>query len=979
MARSDGRRALFAIPAWRPFADDLAAGLIARHPAPEALARVVLLLPTRRAIRTLTEAFVRQSEGQALLLPRMVPAGDLDPEEMEGWEGGPLLAGLDGPAEALAPIAPDARRVALAKLLAARQPAPEALALAGQLAAVLDTLEIEGVRAADIADAVPAGDLQAHWAANAQVLRTVAELWPALLAERGLLDASRHRNLQLDALAARWAAQPPPFPVILAGFASAPPAVARLARTIARLPDGAILMPGLDGTLDAASWAVIAGDATQPGQETHPQFGMARFLAAAGLSPLEAEPWPHRGRAPGSDPARAALVARALLPPALSGASLPPPPPEALAGVTMAEAANPAEEALLIALALRQVVERPGQTAALVTPDRALARRVQVQLKRFGIEIDDSAGRPLAETAPGSLFVALATAAGERFAPVALLSALQHPLVRTGDDRLAWLNEVRRLDRLALRGIRPGPGLAGIAARLRQRPGVDDALRDWWHTGPAQDLAPLDAAAPLSAAALVDRLRSVAEALAGQALWQGDAGRALTRLIDGLAACRADLEAITVAPAEWAAFVVGLLQGVVVRPRFNLHPQLAIWGPLEARLQSADLIVLAGLNEGVWPAMPTPDPFLAPAIRRALGLPGLARRTGFQAHDVASGLGAPEVLLTRSLREGGAPAVASRFWQRLRAAAGGQLPDAGRLLPPRDALLQAARTLDRPAQSISYPRPAPAPPAADRPRSLSVTEVATLKADPFSFYARRMLGLKPLDPHDAEPSSGERGQAVHLILERWLSEGRPAEARRLEIIDEALASLGERPEIGALWKPRVIRMLDYAIGLIERESGWQPIAWEVAGKLEWRGITLKGRADRIDASASALRILDYKTGSPPTIRSVETLYQTQLALLAAIAQAGGFGPKVRGTTASLDYLQLSGGLEPGKERGALGKDPQAGKLEDHLKAAFDDFTALAAGWLLGEQPFRAKQHMVYGRRFSDFDHLARVAEWLGRR
>ncbi|PZU45776.1 MAG: double-strand break repair protein AddB [Sphingomonas sp.] len=973
LASSLARGSLFSIPAHRPFADDLAAGLLAQYPDPLALARVLLLLPTRRAIRALTEAFVRETEGKALLLPRMVPAGDLDPEEAEGWEAGPLLAGLEGAAELRPAIAPEARRVALAKLLAASRPAAEALALGAQLAAVLDTLEIEGVRAADITEAVPEGDLQLHWAANAKVLELVAHGWPDLLEARGLMDPSRRRNLQLDALATRWAAAPPPFPVLLAGFASAPPAVARLARTIARLPQGRIVLPGLDLSLAEEGWKLIAGE-DGAGLETHPQYGMARLLKAADLSPLEADAWPHQSRRAGSPPERSDLVARALRPPALSGGEQPVVPPEALSGLRMVEAASPAEEALLIALALRQVAERPGATAALVTPDRSLASRVQVQLKRFGIEIDDSAGVPLANTQPGSLLVAFATTAGERFAPVSLLGALQHPLVRAGEPRLDWLNHVRQLDKAALRGIRPGPGLGGVARRLSKK--VGDDLKDWWAEQATPLLAPLQPL-PTTADALLDRLREVAEAATGPALWQGDAGIALARLFDTLAESRADLAAIRVMPEEAAAFIGGLMQGVAVRPRFNRHPQLAIWGPLEARLQSADLMVMAGLNEGTWPSMPTPDPFLAPAIRRALDLPGLARRTGFQAHDFAAGLGAPEVLLTRSLREGGAPSVASRFWQRLRAAAG-ELPDSGTWTADGTTLLTVVRGLDSGQPAEPYRRPEPAPPAAERPRKLSVTEVATLKADPFSFYARRMLGLNPLDPHDAEPTAGERGQAVHAILERWVTEGFPGDARQLEIVDEELAKLGERPEIAALWRPRVLRMLAYVMEQLAAEPEWTPVAWEAKGKLTHKAVTLNGRVDRIDSNGEALRILDYKTGAVPGVADVKSLWQTQLALLAAMAAKGEFKVNASLPVERLDYLKLSGGREPGSMSAALGKKATPEDMEAHLSAAFADFTALVDGWLLGDRPFRAKQHMVYGRRFSDYDHLARVAEWLAR-
>jgi ATP-dependent helicase/nuclease subunit B len=979
LAPSEGRASLFAIPLWRPFADDLAAGLLARYPDQMALARVLVLLPTRRAIRALTDAFVRESAGKALLLPRMVPAGDIETDDIAGWEEGPLLAGLDGPADLLLAIAPQARRLALARILGRARglSAAEALALGTQLGVALDTLEIEGRRAADLAEAVPAGGVQAHWSANAEVLKAVMEHWPALLEERGQVDAARRRNLQLHRLAERWAASPPPHPVVLAGFASAPPAVARLARTVARLPGGLVVMPGLDPAMPADSWALIRGEDSEPGLETHPQHGMARLLDAADLSPLEAISWPGASARAGSPPARAALVSHALLPPALAGGQAKAPPGEALAGLRMVEAANPAEEALLVAIALRQVVERPGLTAALVTPDRALAARVAVQLQRFGILIDDSAGLPLKRTLPGSLLVALAAAAGEGFAPVALLTLLQHPLVQGGEARLPWLNNVRALDRLALRGIRPARGLGGIARRLATTRDAPDALKDWWATEVAPRLAPLEPL-PVTAEALLDRLREVGLSLAGDALWAGEAGRALVRTFEALEPCRADLAHLPVSADDAAAFVDGLLGDETVRPRSQRHPQLAIWGPLEARLQTADLMVMAGLNEGTWPGMPAPDPFLAPVIRRTLGLPGLARRTGLQAHDFASGLGAPEVLLTRAVREGSAPSVASRFWQRLRAACGGILPDAGDLSPSAAALVGAARAIDRPRVEEKWARPEPQPPASARPRVLSVTEVATLKADPFAFYARRILGLKPLDPRDAEPTAGDRGQAVHKVLERVLAEQLSEPESIARLIDAELARLGDRPELVALWRPRVKRMVDWVMERLADDPMWNPVAWEKNGTIEWRGVTLKGRVDRIDSDGRVLRVVDYKTGEPPKAKEVESLYQTQLALIAAMADAGQFGLDRAQLVERLTYLKLSGGREAGKAQEALGSKATAETIRKHIDDAFADYQALVGAYLLGDATFRAKQHMVYGRRFRDFDQLARVAEWLGR-
>ncbi len=978
MAPSDPGGALFTIPAWRPFVDDLAAGLLAQYPGPLDLARLLLLLPTRRSIRALTEAFLRESDGAALLLPRMVPAGDLDLDELQGFEGGPLFDGLSGAAEARPAISPQARRMALAAILAGgrKLPAAEALALAGQLGVALDTLEIEGKRAADLSAAVPQGELQGHWAKNAQILDAVVSAWPDLLEARGLMDAARRRNLQLDELAGRWAKTPPPFPVVMAGFAAAPPAVARLARVVGRLPGGRLVLPGLDTGLSAEAWALLKGDEAHPPVETHPQYGMARLLAEAGFSPAEAQDWPGRSGRAASSPERAALVGRALLPAELSGEALPAPGPLAVSGLRMVEAAHPAEEALLIALAMRQVVEQPGRTAALVTPDRALAARVAVQLKRFGITVDDSAGEPLGATGPGSLLLALAVAAGEGFAPVPLLALLQHPLVKAGDARLDWLNAVRTLDKEALRGIRPARGLQGVARRLRTRQRVPGDLKDWWADEVGPLLAPLEPL-PTSADALLDRLRTVAEALAGEALWAGEAGRSLSRLFEALEECRGDLARLAVSPDDAAPFLSALMAGETVRPRASLHPQLHIWGLLEARLQTADLLLMGGLNEGSWPGFPAPDPFLAPAIRKVLGLPGLARRTGQEAHQFAHGLGAPDVLLTRAIRAGGAPTVASRFWQRLAAAAGG-LPDSGALAPSREALLAAARALDRPEPAPPYARPEPAPPASMRPREITVTDVAMLKADSFAFYAKRILKLKVLEARDAEPTAGERGQVVHDILKRVLDEKQPGPARIAQLIDEELLKLGERPEIAALWRPRVQRMVDWVLAEMAKNTDWKPVGWESAGRLETGPVTLVGRVDRLDSSGGTLRVIDYKTGAAPAKKQVRTLYQTQLALLARMAEAGLFADVGEQPVTALEYWKLSGGREPGKVEAALAAKASAEDVQAHIAEAWRDFEELVAAMLLGDAPFRAKQHMIYGRRFNDYDHLARVAEWLGR-
>jgi ATP-dependent helicase/nuclease subunit B len=348
-----------------------------------------------------------------------------------------------------------------------------------------------------------------------------------------------------------------------------------------------------------------------------------------------------------------------------------PPAERRLSGVRAAELASPAEEAQAIAIALREAVETPGRTAALVTPDRALARRVSAHLARWGIAADDSAGTPLSATPPGTLLIGLAEAAAEGFSPVPLLAMLKHPLAHAGEERLMWLEGARKLD-LALRGPRPPVGLDGVSRYLREGDARERRVRapvqDWWDCA-ASLLRPLEQSGD-TLGQRVAALREVATSFSRESVWSGPAGRAAADLIAEIEAAAADGPP-EIDAASFPLLLRHMMESVAVRPPQGGHPRIAIRGLIEAQLQHAELMVLGGLNEGVWPAAPAPDPWLAPRIRRALGLPGLERRIGLSAHDFAMALGAPSVLVTRARRDARAPAVASRFWLRLEAMTGG--------------------------------------------------------------------------------------------------------------------------------------------------------------------------------------------------------------------------------------------------------------------------------------------------------------------
>lgn len=965
--------ALFTVPAHRPFADALAAGLIARTGGDRlALARGLVLVPNNRAVRAISDAFVRRAE-HGLLLPRLVPIGDLDVGDGPG-------AALDPADGALVPPAVDpmVRRMVLARLVSEERrrigepvDAAEAVRLAQALGRTLDQMMVEDVPIRALAELDVEADLSEHWQRALGVLTAVLARWPGELAAMGRIDQADRRNRLLDGIAADWRERAPQGFVVAAGIIDTAPAVTRLLRTIARLPDGIVLLPGLDLSMPEEEWDALGPREDGRAIETHPQFHLKRLLDRMGMARSEAERWAWGGGAevPASPAARGRAVANAMAPAAFTGKWQDLPPAERrIGGVRALECATPAEEAQAIAIALRQAIETPGRTAALVTPDRVLARRVAAHLARWGIRADDSAGRPLSAMTPGTLLTAIAEAAASGFAPVELMTLLKHPLVRGTGERLGWLAAVRGLD-LALRGPRPAPGLAGVGTLFRDPQRKLDS--DWWR-GVLAILEPLEAAfaGRVALPDVLAAIRDAASALTGEEAWAGPAGRAAAELFEALEAS-APLGPSELAPAAVAPMLARLMDEVSVRPPQGGHPRVSIWGLIEQRLQHADFAVAAGLNEGVWPALPSPDPWLSPRVRRALGLPGLEWRIGIAAHDFATVLGSPGVLVTRARRDARAPAVASRFWLRLEAMTGG--------IARAPHLRRWTAAIDRPDAFAPADRPRPAPPAGERPRKLAVTRLDRLKADPYAFYAQEMLKLISLDPVDAEPSPAWRGSAVHAVLEAWAKEDQCDPSKLAARAEAMLDGITAHPVLRALWAPRLRESIAWIADemLAALAAGRKPIVAEVFGEREIDGIHLYGKVDRIDRLPDGgLAIVDYKTGQPPSANQVKAGYSMQLGLLGLIAEQGGF-KEVTGKAGAFEYWSLA------QKDGQLGYvAPATGKRSgldpaEFTALAYHNFANAAAKWLTGEEPFVAKLHPELAP-YADYDQLMRLDEWYGR-
>jgi ATP-dependent helicase/nuclease subunit B len=1028
------RGKVFTIPPGAPFLDTLVASLLDGRliegfdaGAPFALADVTLYLPTRRAARAIRERFLARL-GRPLLLPKIRTLGDIDEDES---------GVLD---EAFADIPPAVPRVerqlvltrlvlswsgAQARsvaglpdeeLLVPASPS-DAARLAASLGALIDQVGPDPVAWRGLIDGAP-DDLAQYWRITLEFLKIATEFWPKHLLERGLLDPGARRDRLIRTEAERLTRQGSPSPVIAAGSTGSVPATGELLRAIAHLSNGALVLPGLDQGLDAEAWSAIGVDDREPAGAGHPQFGLKALLEGIGIrreavTPLAALSGPLQSRH--------RFVSEAMRPASTterwSGAAALPMEAkrEAVVRIAVVEAANEREEALAVAVILREAAETPGAVAALVTPNRALARRVAVELRRWGIEVDDSAGRPLGRTPPGILARLVAETALGGAEAETLLALLKHPLAAFGLDTATVHRAARSLERAALRGPRLKPGLPALrhALRLRRQAkvrsaedadGVDVTYAarmlspEAWDS--AEDLASrVDAAlAPLEALAgssnavalqeLIDAhlaaLRAAASDAKGRtSLFADVAGEALAGIFEALQASASWGPAI--APREYPALFGALIEGVAVRRRGGVDPRIHIFGALEARLQSVDRVVLGGLNEGTWPAQTRLDPLLSRPMRTALSLDPPERRIGLAAHDFAQALGHPEAWITRADREDGEPRVASRWLQRLLAHAGEELANDMRRRGGR--YLAYARRLDRPQKSDPPKRPAPSPPVALRPTRLSATRIETLIRDPYAVYAEHVLKLRPFEPIAKLPDARERGNIIHDILEDFVRE-RPrgpfdanALARLLALGRAAFARFDEFPEVAALWWPRFEKIARWFVET-EAAFGGDVVERHVEGKGEMAvtpTFTLSARADRLDVLRDGtLAIIDYKTGTPPSAREVRSL-SPQLPLEGLIARAGGFSGLPPFEPSRIVYYRLAGrGDKDSREDRTTWKDRrQTFALAETLLTTEERLRALVAHFQRPDASYASNKVPKPRRTFvGDYDHLARISEWV---
>ncbi|WP_248298121.1 double-strand break repair protein AddB [Tabrizicola sp. YIM 78059] len=949
--------ALYALPPGVDFPAELVAGILARHAGqpPETLARLTLILNTARMRRRVADCFAATG---ARLLPRLLLVTEV-PEALAR--------------EPLAPVVPPLRRrLHFARLLegllqtgSTHFPRAGLYDLADSLARLMAEMQEEAVSRDRIA-ALDVGNHSAHWARMQVFLGIVAE---AMSGEG--MDAEARQRRAVEALAEGWQVSPPGHPVMLAGSTGSRGTTALLMQAIARLPGGAVVLPGFDFDLPDAVWHGMDDALTA---EDHPQYRFRRLMEALGIAPRDVRPWT-TAQAPAPD--RNRLISLSLRPAPVTdqwlteGQALPDLIP-ATRDMTLIEAPSERAEALAIALVLRQAAEA-GTTAALVCPDRNLTRRVTAALDRWGLRPDDSAGRPLALSAPGRLLRQVAGLFGQRLTIDAALAILKHPLVFSGPGRGGHLILTREYELHARRNGPAFPTAESLAAWAAAS-GIGRAVE--WAAILGETLCGHEDTGTTPLPELVARHLSVTERLArgfgesgSGALWEKEAGEAARSAMADLAAEAGAGGAVT--PGDYANLLRTVLSGEV-REAETVNPSIMIRGTLEARVQGADLVVLGGLNDGVWPAQAAPDPWLNRAMRKAAGLLLPERQIGLAAHDYQQAIAAPRVVLSRSLRGAEAETVPSRWLNRLVNLMEGlpdrQGPQALKAMRQRghDWLALAAAFDRPPALAEPAPRPSPRPPVEARPKRLSLTEIGTLVRDPYAIYARHVLRLRPLDPLRPEPDPRLRGIVLHEILEKFVREGGRDRETLLRIAAHTLEAHVAWPLARSVWLARIDRAAD-AFLRFSANTGGTPVLTEQKGAvtIEDLDFTLTGKPDRIDRLPDGrLHLIDYKTGTPPTEKQ-QKAYDKQLLLAAAMAERGGFPGLDPAEVARLTYVGVKGDL---KEVVTV---PGPGEID----RVWEEFRTLVSRYARQGTGYTARRAPHSTSYTSDYDHLSRFGEW----
>ena len=972
-----------------PFLRTLAKGLWEQYEKEDFLSDVRILLPTRRAGRILQEQFLDISKGAPLILPQISSVGDVDIDELS------LTTSINLHSDIPPSISPLRRQLLLSELISKIKTLSlsetHAFSLAGSLAVLLDQIHTED---SDInrLDNIVREDLSDQWGLSLQFLSILKDAWPEKLKELGLIDPADRRKRLMKALIAHWKINPPQTHIIAAGSTGSIPVTADLLKTVALLPNGEVILPGLDLDMGRESWGGV--------EEGHPQATLKLLLERIGVRRDQVQHWTsckHKNAFHREE------LLREVTRPASTisewGNSLAKLNKSNFENFHILECDSEEEEAKTIASILRETIETENKTAALVTPDRNLAERVSAALSRWHIKIDDSAGIPLSKTSIGYFANFVIQAAKEGLSPISLLALLKHPYTRFGYKKSQITSFLKQLDEGdILRGPWHDKALSNLLYTLNEDPEKQHLatfLKDIQTT-----LSPLETLLKNKEKNLYETTKAHIQACetiatspdeAGASrLWKGEQEGELSRLFQTLLSSFSEQSENTKffeAPHHISYLTIfnSQLSGTAVRPKYGTHPRLFILGQLEARLIHADRVILAGLNEDTWPALPAQDPWMSRGMRQAMGLPLPERNITLSAHDFVQGACAKEVFLTRSTRKDNVPTVPARWLQRLRAIC--EATSRNHIFEDTSPYILWCRKADEAENSFLsvLEAPYPLPPTEKRPREFSVSSLELLMRDPYSLYAKQILNLKPLKPLEEEEGPKEKGSHYHKILHDFC-EKYPVDIpndgydKLIQIGKDTFGAALDNPSLWVSWWPRFENMASWFIDHEKewRGKGYSFSAGEVEGRTLLDGYTLSARADRIDRHTDkSYAVIDYKTGSSPfSNKDVAAGFYPQLPVEALILQDNkgqGFENLDAGETSYMGYWHITGSGEGGTEAESFkSKKPP---VENVIEQAEIGISEVLKAYENSERGYPSCPFSGKEPAYPDYEHLSRILEW----
>ena len=959
-----------------------------------ALSRWTILLPTRRAARQLGLILLKQSGQKAIRLPRIRPIGDLEEDQLAGAElitALPKAMSKSGLFFALFSLlrrwSEENPLVGLANEIA-NSPA-QSIALTNSLLKLVEQFETEEMTLEKLSE-VYETDLSEHRNAILGLLELIKTALPKILIDENVVGPSQRRNRLIRMEALRIELDRSQGPIIAAGSTGTIPATRALLKAIAHRPQSAVILPGLNQHMEETTWSSLKPD--------HPQYALQKLLTELQVNRSEVVEL-------SSGNEQRSLLSSELMRPTQTAhlwrEQLSAKKDKIISSIEnlhLIEAPDRHIEARSIALILRNALETAGQIGALVTPDRDLAHRVKIELLRWNIEIEDSAGQSLISFGLASLLQQILEVISEGFSPSRLISLLNHKACDFGLPREEVLQIFHNFEIAILRNYGVGNGLENLerafeTARLafvnleRASQLIAKLSEQDWQAMQQLLLRISECLKPLSlkvVAPFHEQLRILLNCIESLAP-QHDLD-ALENVQFGTVVNKIKLDAHRLPSCDILTagmLILNVLKSESLRENTRSHPRLAIYGLLEARMMPADILIMGGLNETKWPAQPDPGTWLNRPMRDVLGLQQPEREIGVAAHDFAQGLGYDKVYLTWSKRVDGSPLVPSRWILRLITvlrAAGIEQADA-----KDDQWISLAKVIDEPKTLSPIDKPKPSPPPTARPVRISITEVEKLIRDPYSVYARRILKLDPLPPIERRADAALRGLLFHLAINEWnqrLSESNVTNS--LDILIQAgrktFAPFLNDSEISNFWWPRFERMSKY---LIEEETEFSKdltqIHAEIIGKYEFdiNGIdhTLFGRADRIDLlNDGTTRVIDYKTGPPPTSQQVTVGLSPQLTLEAAILKHGEFQSLKGSITTSINYVKLGGGSAP-VEIVSI-KPTDGSTISELAERHLIGLKTLLADYQNEDQAYLPRVAVLREENELDYDHLSRFREWM---